>query len=329
MKNKKTIFQLLLILLITLSLTACSSNKRTSTTEGKNNDFLAVLVLDKGGVNDESFNQSAWKGAQEASKELGINVKYLESEKDSDYDTNIETAIDLGADLIIGVGFNLTDSINNAAQHYPDVKFAVIDGAFDTIPTNVSSITFNEKQAGYLAGLAAAKSIDTNLFGFIGGFDIPAVANFRDGFKEGLLEVNPNATLQEQLANSFTDAAKGKAISTQMFNSGVECIMTAAGGVNMGVYETAKELGKYAVSVDMPQSQIAPDAILTSALKNVDVGVKDAIKNCAEGNFKGGTKIVYDLTNNGVSYEKTKLISQEVQDYISQKEKTLKENIDK
>lgn len=329
MRNKKSIFHLLLVLFIAISLTGCSSNKGTSNTEVSNKDILVTLILDKGGVNDESFNQSAWKGAKEASDELGITVKYLESEKDSDYDTNIETAIDLESDLIIGVGFNLTDSIKKAAQHYPDAKFAVIDGAFDTIPSNVSSITFNEKQAGYLAGLVAAKSIDSNQFGFIGGFDVPAVINFREGFKEGLLEVNPNAILNEQLANSFVDAAKGKAIASQMYNSGAECIMTAGGGVNLGVFEVAKELGKYAVSVDMPQNQIAPEAILTSALKNVDIGVYDVIKNFVNDNFKGGSETVYDITNNGVSYEKTNLISKEVQEYVSEKEKTLKENVDK
>lgn len=324
MKNKRIISFSILALFLVMSLTGCSSNN-----ENNRNDMLAVLILDKGGVNDESFNQSAWKGAKEASEELGINVKYLESEKDSDYETNIETAIDMNADLIIGVGFNLTEPIEKAAQHYPDTNFAVIDGSFDVIPSNVSNITFNEKQAGYLTGLIAAKTIDSNSFGFIGGFDVPAVISFRDGFKEGLLEVNPDAVLHEQFANSFTDAAKGRALATQMYNSGVECIMTAGGGVNIGVYEVGKELGKYAIAVDMPQSKIAPEVILTSALKNVDVGVKEAIINYANGDFKGGIKIVYDITNNGVSYEKTDLISKEIQEYVSEQEKTLKENVDK
>lgn len=329
MKNKKIILFSTLALFIVMLLTGCSSNKNTSNNENNSNDMLAVLILDKGGVNDESFNQSAWKGAKEASKELGINVKYLESEKDSDYETNIETAIDMDADLIIGVGFNLTEPIEKAAQHYPDANFAVIDGSFDVTPSNVSNITFNEKQAGYLTGLIAAKTIDSNSFGFIGGFDVPAVLNFRDGFKEGILEVNPDAVLNEQFANSFTDAAKGRAIATQMYNSGIECIMTAGGGVNIGVYEVGKEVGKYAIAVDMPQSKITPGVILTSALKNVDVGVKEAIINYANGNFKGGTETVYDITNNGVSYEKTDLISKETQEFVSEQEKTLKENVAK
>ena len=302
---------------LTLLLTGCSSKEEENSTKLNNNDVLITLILDKGGVNDASFNESAWSGAQNASKELGVNIKYLESNTDADYTQNIETAMDLESDLIIGVGFNLSQSIENAAINYPEQKFAIVDGSFEKIPDNVTPITFNEKEAGYLAGIASAKTINSDKFGFIGGFEVPAVINYKDGFEEGIKHVNPNAQLYTQYANSFTDASKGRVIAEQMIQQGSECIMTAAGGVNIGAYEACKEKGKYAVAVDMDQSYMHPDTILTSAIKKVDVGVSETIKKYIDGSLTGGTNLTYSIVNDGVGYEKTNLLSDETINYAN------------
>ena len=293
-----------------VGMTGCSKQEKQEEVK------TVTLVLDKGGVNDESFNQLAWEGAQEASEEYGVIVKYLESNSDSDYKTNVETAIDMKSDLIIGVGFNLTEAIGDAAESYPEQQFAIIDGSFEETPSNVTPILFNEKEAGYLAGLATALSIESDKFGFVGGFEIPAVVNYKDGFEQGLKEVNPNATLFVQYANSFTDAAKGKAIGAQMYSNDIDCIMTAAGGVNSGVYESGREQGKYAVAVDMAQSNISPEVIVTSALKNVAGGVKDTIGKLVDDKLVGGEVAMYDITNNGVGYEETQFIGDKTIKYI-------------
>lgn len=313
MKTKKIIKIASLVLTAALCVVGCASTKKANS----NNDVLVTLILDRGGVNDGSFNQSAWTGAQNAEKELGIEVKYLESSTEADYASNIETAIDMESDLVIGVGFNLSQAIEQAAINYPEQKFAIIDGSFEKTPDNVTSVLFDEKQAGYLAGIATAKTLtDNNSFGFVGGFEVPAVVNYKDGFEKGLKEINPKAKLEVHYANSFTDAAKGRAIAAQMINSGIECIMTAAGGTNNGVYETCLEKGLYAVGVDMAQSNILPQTILTSAIKKVDVGVTETIKSYVDGNLKGGVNITYSMKNDGVDYEKTELLSDETINYV-------------
>lgn len=327
---KKKIIILGTLLLLTSSLTiGCQSNKESNQTNKDAENTLVTLVLDKGTVNDESFNQSAWNGAKKAKEELGVNIKYLESNTDADYATNIEHAIDLNSDLIIGVGFNLTDAIGDAAKNYPEQKFAIVDGSFEEIPSNVTPILFNEKEAGYLAGIVAAKSIEGNNFGFIGGFEVPAVINFKEGFEEGLLYVNKDATLSTQYANSFTDAAKGKIIAKNMYSNDINCIMTAGGGVNIGVYEAASELNKYAVAVDMAQNSVSPNVILTSALKNVDIGVYDVIKNLTSGSLKSGEAIMYNISNDGVGFEKTKLLSDETISFAEAQKEQLKEKSNK
>lgn len=327
---KKKIIILGTLLLLTSSLTiGCQSNKESNQTNKDAENTLVTLVLDKGTVNDESFNQSAWNGAKKAKEELGVNIKYLESNTDADYATNIEHAIDLNSDLIIGVGFNLTDAIGDAAKNYPEQKFAIVDGSFEEIPINVTPILFNEKEAGYLAGIVAAKSIEGNNFGFIGGFEVPAVINFKEGFEEGLLSVNKDATLSTQYANSFTDAAKGKIIAKNMYSNCINCIMTAGGGVNIGVYEAASELNKYAVAVDMAQNSVSPNVILTSALKNVDIGVYDVIKNLTSGSLKSGEALMYNISNDGVGFEKTKLLSDETISFAEAQKEQLKEKSNK
>lgn len=314
MRNRK-ILLLLTSLLLTLSLVVCKSTTTTNTTT---DTTKVVLILDKGGVNDGSFNESAYNGALTAKESFSnLDVAYLESTTDADYTSNIETAIDMKADLIIGVGFNLSDAIEKAAINYPNQQFAIVDGALTKDYDNVTNILFDEEQAGYLAGIATAFTIDSNSFGFIGGYEIPAVVKYRDGFEKGLKEINPKATLSTQYANSFTDAAKGKAIATQMFKSNIDCIMTAAGTVNNGVYESATELKKHTVAVDMAQSNMST-SIITSALKNVDKGIYDTINNLLNNNLTGGS-VIFDMTNNGVGYEITDYIPEKAINYITTK----------
>lgn len=306
----------------TVGLMGCSKNESS---KNKNEDFKVTLVLDEGGVHDQSFNESAYKGALEAKEEYGIEVTYLESNNESDYISNIENAIDEDSDLVVGVGFKILDAIEESAKNYPEQKFAIIDGSFENeIPKNVVPILFNEEQSGYTVGLIAGKMTETNKLGFVGGMDIPSVTNFLVGFEKAIKEINPDATILTQYANSFTDSAKGKAIANQMFGDGADIIFTAGGGVNSGVFEASRELNKKAIGVDMPSSHIAPDVVLTSALKNVGQGLKETIKDTLEGNFNGGEAKMFDLTNDGVGFEKTDLIPQEVLDFVNEKIKEIK-----
>ena len=304
------------------SMVGCSNN--TNTAE-KEDAFKVTLVLDEGGVNDQSFNQSAYNGAKEAEEEYGIEVSYLESKSESEYVSNIETAIDNDSDLVVGVGFKMVDAIEESANNYPEQKFAIVDGQFaNEIPSNVVSILFNEEQAGYSAGLVASKMTKTNKVGFVGGMDIPSVTNFVVGFEKALKEVNPDITLYKQYANSFTDSAKGKAIANQMITNGADIIFTAGGGVNTGVFESSMENNTKAIGVDMPSNYIAPDTIITSALKNVGQGLKAVIKDTVDGNFTGGQVRMFDLTNEGVGYELTDLIPQDVVDFVNSKIEEMK-----
>ena len=299
----------------------CANTEKVGEAEEK---YKVGLVLSVGGVNDESFNQSAWEGALRAEEEYeNVEVTYLESNGEADYTPNIETLIDMDMDLIVGVGFQVADSVKEAAETYPNQAFAMIDSSYDEgeeIPSNVRPILFNEEQAGYLTGLIAGKMTKTNTISWIGGFDIPSCTPFYTGYEKGAKEANPNVKVLKQYINSFTDAAKGKVAAQQMIKEDSDVIFMATGGGNTGIIEAIKEAnGVKGIGVDMPMSYLAKDYIITSALKNVGEGLKLTIKDYIEGNFNGGNEVKYDLNNGGVGYEITDHLSQDLIKYVDSK----------
>ena len=305
---------LLLTGVISIGVVGCNSTN-TNKVEDK---IKVALVLSVGGVNDESFNQGAWEGALKASQELGVDVSYLESNSDADYIQNIETAIDQEADLVVGVGFQVGNAILEAAKAYPEQSFAAIDSTYEEELDNLRSITFNEEEAGYLTGLIAAKMTKTNTIGWIGGLDIPSCSNFYIGYEKGAKEVNPDIKVLKQFTNSFTDAAKGRVVAQQMVSEDADIIFMAAGGGNAGALEVVREKNIKAIGVDMPNNYLAPEYIVTSALKNVGEGLKLTINDFVNGEFTSG-EVKYDLSNGGVGFEKTNLLSDEIIKYVEDK----------
>lgn len=305
-------------------LTGCGSN--TESTNNGSDKVTVAMVSDVAGINDQSYNQSAWEGLERAKKELGIEIKYLESQQDSDYATNVETLADEEVDLIIGVGSKLSDTIKEAAKNYPDQKFAIIDETYDEIPSNVKSVLFESEQASYLVGLIAGKMSETKNVGFIGGLDIPVINTFKYGYMAGVKAADANCEIQAQYANSFNDQAKGKAITNQMISKGADVVFTAAGDVGTGSMEAIKEANKYGIGVDRDQSDLAPQNILTSAIKRVDVGMYETVKELVEGKFQGGISTTYGLEQNGIGIADTtsNLVPQDVLDFVNEKIEELK-----
>lgn len=295
-------------------LVGCSGNN-----ESASDDKITVaMITDVAGVNDQSFNQSAWEGLQKAEKELGIEVKYLESKQDSDYATNIETLVDEDVDLILGVGMKLADAIKEGSELYPDQNFVLVDEEIDA--SNVKNILFKAEESAYLAGLIAGKTTKTNNVGFIGGMELPVIDTFKYGYMAGVKAANPEAKVQAQYANSFTDQAKGKAIANQMYSNGADIVFTCGGDVGTGAIEAAKENNKFAIGVDRDQSDLAPENVLTSAIKRVDAGVFETVKSYVNGTFEGGTTTTYGLEENAVGVPDTtkNLVSKDILDLVEE-----------
>lgn len=291
-------------LFLLLTALFCAAFIITGTASAKK--IKIAMVTDVGGVNDQSFNQSAWEGLQRTKKELGIKIAYKESRQDADYGPNMETLTDAEYDLIWGVGFLMGDAIKSTALINPDQKYAIVDFSYGKeTPKNVGCAIFQEEQPSFLVGYIAGKMTKTDKVGFIGGIKFPLIERFEYGFKAGVKLANPKCEVLSQYAESFTDAAKGKAIANNMYLKSADIVFHASGGVGDGVIEAAKEKGKWAIGVDKDQNHLAPDNVLTSAMKRVDNAVFDMSTKLINGEFKGGTTVVYNLSNNGVGIAPT------------------------
>lgn len=333
MKKTKLSKLVALMLVVVMAFTACSTNNNgknneTPSTEGTEDSATAddtasddaattstlkiAMVTDVGGINDQSFNQGAWEGLQRAKEELGADVMYLESATEADYASNLETLVDQGNDLIVACGFLMADAIRDAAEAYPDQKFAIIDDSTNVDLPNVSCLMFNQNEASYLVGVVAALMSETNKVGFVLGMSTPVMNQFGYGYTAGVLDTNPDATVELYNANSFGDAAAGKAAAVQMFTNGADVVFHAAGATGNGVIEAAKEQGKYAIGVDSDQAHLAPENIITSAMKRCDNAIFDLVEKITKGEEIQGLQ-TYGLENGGVDIAPTTdLLSEEV-----------------
>lgn len=272
--------------------------------------FTVAMVTDVGGVDDKSFNQSAWEGLQAYGKENGLEkgkegFDYLQSQSDADYATNLNTLARQDYDLVYGIGFMMEGAIDEIAQQQKETNFAIVDA--EVKQSNVASVLFKEQEASFLAGIAAAMTTKTNKIGFIGGMEGAVIERFEAGFVAGVKAANPSATVEVQYAGAFDKAELGQTISSKMYSAGADVVFHAAGGTGNGLFKEAGDLKKkdpareiWAIGVDRDQSDMGPDVVLTSALKRVDVAVKDLATKSKDGKFPGGKVALYGLAEDGV-----------------------------
>lgn len=306
-----------------VALLAAASVLPVSTLAQEAEDFKAILITDVGGVDDKSFNQGAWEGlkewGEENGKEEGTDYTYLQSNSDSDYITNLNTAIQGGFDITYAIGFKLAPAIEEMAQQYPDSKFAIVDSVVD-LP-NVASLTFKDNEAAFLAGIAAAKYTETKKVGFIGGVEGEVIDRFEAGFVAGVAAVDPEIEVVIEYAGSFNDATKGKTIASAMYANDVDVIFHASGGTGNGLFAEAKDLVAadperkiWAIGVDLDQSAEGiveidgeeRNVVLTSTLKNTGAAVKEFSNKMMNEGFESGV-IQSDIANGGVGLSEGQL----------------------
>ncbi len=305
-------------------LSACGSDEAASG-DKKEDGFKVAMVTDTGGVDDKSFNQSAWEGLKAFGDENDLEekkgYKYLQSEKQSDYRPNLNNLVRQNYDLIYGIGFLMQEDIQKVAQQQKDAQFALVDSvAVDEEGNpleNVASITFKEHQGSFLVGLVAGLQTKTNKVGFIGGVESELISKFENGFLAGVLTANPNAEVLTQYAGDFNDAAKGATIASALYGKDVDVIYHAAGGTGAGVFTEAinrKKNGEdvWVIGVDRDQFEEGiydkgnnKSVTLTSMVKRVDTAVFEVSSQTKDGNFPGGKIVEFGLEENGVGIAPT------------------------
>ncbi len=267
------------------------------------------LVTDVGKVDDKSFNQSSWEGAQCGAQAVGATeIKYIETTDPKDYQKNIQQFADNDYDIIVTVGFALGEDTYKMAKQYPDIKFIGVDqfqakdDAHPDIPlSNLAGLVFEEDKAGFLAGALAAQMSKSGKIGAVLGTDVvPPVWRFGEGYKAGAKYINPNIDVSVVYHNdvgfdkTFTDPEWGNTTALSMIDKGADVIFGAGGKTGNGALAGAASKGVMAIGVDTDQYLTVPEAqkvLLSSAMKLLTPGVCDIIKAAAAGNFQGGNVI--------------------------------------
>jgi basic membrane protein A len=310
---------------------AATAAAPTTTAALPNGSSIKVgLVTDTGGVNDQSFNQSAWQGVQKAATDMGFQATFLESQQPADYEMNIDALAAEGYNVIITVGSLMGDATALKAKQYPNLKFAIVDNSYvptqgsqycdDTVKdcysdgglTNVTSLMFAEDQVGFLAGVLAAGMSRSGFVCSVSSMRIPQSERYVISFRGGAVwQAGTNIQTMNNYINiktmnndipSFTDPTQGKETALSLIGQGCDVVFGVGGNTVNGALLAAKENNLPAIGADVDQYNTYPevkDALISSAQKNVDVAVYNYLKTVADGSVKAGISTA-TLQNGGV-----------------------------
>ena len=309
---------------VVLALTGCGqapTDPAPGTGGGEAASFLPCIVSDFGGFDDKSFNQLSLEGVTMAADELGVKVKSAESNTETEYGPNVENMVGEGCNVIVAVGFALSQATVDAANANPDTDFILVDDAADNDfdgtrdAENVKPLLYNTAEAAFMAGYLSAGYSKSGKVGTYGGMEFPTVTIFMDGFKQGVDFYNKENSASVQLigwdgtTGSFTGGfeanQEAKTVAKNILDQGVDVIMPVGGPIYQSALQAITESGADValVGVDADLFNTDPttqDVVLTSVLKAMDVSVNEAVLSSADGSFTGDP-YVGTLENGGVS----------------------------
>jgi basic membrane protein A len=274
-----------------------------------------AIIFDLGGKFDRSFNEAAYNGAEAWAEATGGTYREIELQSDAQREQAMRRLAEAGSNPIVMAGFSQASALSVVAPDYPDTTFVIIDGVVDE--PNVRSVVFSEHEGSYLVGMMAAMASESGTVGFVGGMDIPLISRFACGYAQGVVAVNPEATVLANMTGTtpaaWNDPVRGGELTRGQISRGADVVYAAAGGTGLGVLQTAEDEGILSIGVDSNQNYLHPGSVLTSMMKRVDVAVEDA--------FTAGADVetgffVFGLAENGVGYaldeNNAELVSEEM-----------------
>jgi basic membrane protein A and related proteins len=272
------------------------------------------LITDIGRLNDGGFNQGSNDGAVAAAEEFDLDYTFIETQAETDYDANIQTCVEEGYDIIVTVGFLITNAATEAAIANPDVYFIGVDQFITGGPSNQVGVQFREDQSGFLAGVLAAlvaESLDSDTVAGVYGMEIPPVKKFRNGFEQGAMYINPDINTLGVYIDDFQAPDRGGSAAEQFIGEGASVIFGAGGPTGTGGITAAAQQDVYVIGVDKDEwvtnfgegETPGSEYIISSAMKRLDRGVYDMVAAVVNGDmdaFPGGEIYVMDVALEGV-----------------------------
>ncbi len=332
---KKLSILLILLLAAVLVLVGCGPAEEDAPAAADSADDgfsgIAAMATDVGGLGDKSFNDGAFAGL-ERGEPMGFEARVVESKQQTDYIPNLSGLAEDGADIVFAVGFLMEEAVKEAAQMNPDTFFGGIDIGGDPEIPNLQGILYREQESGFLAGIVAghmtAEFSDASdklnpepVVGVILGMFIPPVERFEVGFIQGVKYANPDVEILSVTVGDFVDQTKGKEAAVAMIEQGADIVFHAAGLTGLGAIQAAREEGVLAIGVDVDQSEVAPDTVLTSAVKKIPESIEVVLQSIVDGNFESGTR-VYGLAEGATGIAPFNafedIVPQEVKDAVEE-----------
>jgi basic membrane protein A and related proteins len=301
---------------IAVAVTSAALGGAAAVHAAPNASTTVALVSDIGKFNDKGFNQNQLLGLNKAKKKLGISTIPLQSNSTSDYSPNFNQAIRKGAKLVIAAGFLLAPTEATYAKQFPSTHFAITDYTVHTSPfankkgkvlfKNVEGLTYAANESGCLVGVLAAKMAQkdgADTIGAVGGLKIPPVDIWIAGYRYCAQKAVPGTKVLIQYSQDFVATDKCKTVAENEISQGADVLFQVAGGCGLGTLKAADEGGKWGIGVDVDQYKLAK-RVLTSGVKRVDVGIEAVARQEAQGKFKGGTDLNFNLKNGGMGVGK-------------------------
>lgn len=290
----KTYLALFLAAVLLLLPAGCTDAQENT---GRGQPIHVGLLTDGGEVGDGSFNQEAWDCLRQMQDEIqGFQADYLIPGTDGNYAQCIERLAEQGCALIVCVDGSMAEVIARTAQGFPQVQFAVVD--CDTVEgSNVAALSFAPQQAVYLAGIAAGKTSQSGRIGCVHGRLTAKTEQLLAAFMAGVKAADGDAEILR--GNALADNDGGALVAQRMIANGVDVIFHADAGEVSAVVEACRQNGIWAVGAQRDYSSQAPKNVLTCAVKQVAVAVRDIVEQAAAGQFTSGVHL-YDLSRGGV-----------------------------
>lgn len=239
----------------------------------------------------EPFDGLAFKGLQDAQKDLKVQIKLVEARDKAEYPVQIRGMAELGYDVIIGLHDYLAKDMIAIAKEFPRIKFVLLDSYLTEKVPNYKAVAMEPQEGSFVAGVVAARATKTKHIGFIGGLDHPIIIQFLAGFEAGIKYVDPSIKLSTAFSGVFDDPNKGRELALNMYSKDIDVIMHAAAMTGLGVLKASQETGKYAIGVDLDQSDVAPGHVLISALKDARGATYRVVKSIVKGKFTPGLEV--------------------------------------
>lgn len=307
----KKALSLLLALIMALSLVACGeqqSSEQPSGTDGEEKDFICIVSESSQGA---PFSQQTWLGFTNVQTDFGCDIKFVEALEASEYETQLRTMAESGADMI----FSMFDAVNlvaaQIAPEYPEVRFVLIDCNTTFDIENVTSIVVDSWEPSFVAGLVAALTTETGTVGWVGSIDIPVITRFYEGYAAGVAYANETYGLDVKTEMTYIGSSEDTVTASEctkmLADKGCDIIYQAANEAGLGVIQTCAELGIKCIGVDKWQGDVDP-CVFWSGLVCIEQGVYNTYEMFANGTLEKGS-VVFGIANGfpiyaDVDYEK-------------------------